>query len=99
MTHDDVAVARVETLCWGDFHLDQARKAAETIGVYVDCKKDAPKRYFDFFTASMLEAAWHYRAAGLGLLAGRVAYFARRTDGRVSFDKLDRLNAGGCGVA
>ena len=47
-----------------------------------------------------------YRAAGLGLLAGRMAFFARRVaefgdreNVRLAWVKFDRLNAGGCGVA
>lgn len=52
------------------------------------------------------EADNAYRAAGLGLLAGRVAFLARRVaefgDRENAVDalgKFDRLNAGGCGVA
>jgi hypothetical protein len=52
------------------------------------------------------EADNAYRAAGLGLLAGRVAFLARRVaeygvreNARDSLTKFDRLNAGGCGVA
>lgn len=47
-----------------------------------------------------------YRAAGLSLLAGRVAFLARRVaeygdceNVHVAWAKFDRLNAGGCGVA
>ena len=47
-----------------------------------------------------------YRAAGLALLAGRVAFLARRVaefgdceNVRAAWAKFDRLNAGGCGVA
>ena len=47
-----------------------------------------------------------YRAAGLGLLAGRLAFLARRgaefgdlENVRDAWAKFDRLNAGGCGVA
>jgi hypothetical protein len=46
-----------------------------------------------------------YQAAGLGLLAGRLTFMARRVaalgereDVRTAWVKFDRLNAGGCGV-
>lgn len=55
---------------------------------------------------SLNEADNAYRAAGLGLLAGRVAFLARRVaefgDRENAVDalgKFDRLNASGCGVA
>ena len=40
-----------------------------------------------------------YRKAGLGLLAGRVRWLARRENVREAWAKFDKLNAGGCGVA
>ena len=52
------------------------------------------------------EADNAYRAGDLGLLAGRLAFLARRVaefgdreNVRDALVKFDRLNAGGCGVA
>lgn len=39
-----------------------------------------------------------YRAAGLGLLAGRVRWLSQRDNVVDAWAKFDRLNAGGCGV-
>jgi hypothetical protein len=99
MMLEDVALGRDEKLAWADFHLEAARDMADFISMLADNGNSVPPHCFHTFTASMLEAAWNYRAAGLALLAGRVAYFARRTDVRAALEKFDRLNAGGCGIA
>jgi hypothetical protein len=51
--------------------------------------------------ARLLEGAYgFYLAAGLGLLAGRVRWLARQRGNVLdAWEKFDRLNAGGCGVA
>jgi hypothetical protein len=62
-------------------------------------------RWWDYWQA-LNDASVAYESAGLGLLAGRVAFMARRVaelggreNVRDAWAKFDRLNAGGCGVA
>jgi hypothetical protein len=62
-------------------------------------------RWWDYWQA-LNDADNAYRAGGLGLLAGRVAFMARRVaelgereNVRDAWQRFDRLNAGGCGVA
>jgi hypothetical protein len=94
MTLDDVSVDRNEKLARADCYFNEARKMA----VFIAQHTGVPQHCFELFTLCMVDAARHYRAAGLGLLAGRVAYFAYRNDVLSALDKFDRLNAGGCGV-
>jgi hypothetical protein len=62
-------------------------------------------RWWEYWQA-LNDASVAYESAGLGLLAGRVALMARRVaelgdreNVRDAWQKFDRLNAGGCGVA
>jgi hypothetical protein len=62
-------------------------------------------RWWDYWQA-LNDASVAYESAGLGLLAGRVAFMARRVaelrereNVRDAWQRFDRLNAGGCGVA
>lgn len=49
------------------------------------------------FVESLHECAKTYRAAGLGLLAGRVEWLAKQPDPGAAWVKFDKL--GGCGVS
>jgi hypothetical protein len=85
----------------GDRYVDEARRIARASPhgfLPRGCVKD--------YVETLNEAATAYAAGGLGLLAGRVAFFARRVavfgdceNVRDSLRKFDRLNVGGGGVA
>ena len=54
---------------------------------------------FPTYMVHLTTACRLYRAAGLGLLAGRVRWLSQRENVVDAWAKFDRLNAGGCGVA
>jgi len=87
----------------GDRCVMEARQLAQT---YASGHGFLPQGWVYEYWQVLNDAGNAYRAAGLRLLAGRVAFLARRVaeygdceNVHVAWAKFDRLNAGGCGVA
>ena len=99
MTHSPNRTGLIDA---GDRLVALARRMAG--GANADGELDA-EAWWDYWQA-LNRASNAYRDAGLGLLAGRLDYMARRVAAlgerenvRAAWAKFDRLNAGGCGVA
>jgi hypothetical protein len=93
---------RMSALAFADRRLGEARRASALAG---DAGELPDGDWWDYWQA-LNDASVAYESAGLGLLAGRVAFMARRVAAlggrenvRVAWQRFDRLNAGGCGVA
>lgn len=97
MRQDSATPRRVLDVRHGDFHVRCARELAteRTAEIVERAVGWTYPEYVRYLTL----AARHYRAAGLGLLAGRVEWLAKQSDPATAWAKFDRLNAGGCGVA
>jgi hypothetical protein len=86
----------------GDNRVAEARRLA---GEQANADGFLPEHWVYEYWQVLIAADNAYRAAGLGLLAGRIAFFARRVaefgereNVRDAWAKFDRLNAGGCGA-
>jgi len=86
----------------GDYAIAEARRLAYC---YASEHGFLPQEQLGNYMGVLVAAEINYCAAGLGLLGGRVAFFARRVaqagdreNVRDAWRKFDRLNAGGCGV-
>jgi hypothetical protein len=89
---------------WADFADDAGQLTAQVVTRSGKLVSD-DGFWWDYWQA-LDDASFAYKSAGLGLLAGRVAFMARRVaelgereNVRDAWQKFDRLNAGGCGVA
>lgn len=91
-----MTASRTESLAWGDALLDEARSMARC---YADADGRLAEHIHGQHRRRLRATARYYRDAGLGLLAGRVAWLAQREHVVDAWAKFDRLNAGGCGVA
>lgn len=87
----------------GDQHVAAAR---QIVREHASVQGFLPQGWVYEYWQVLNEADNAYSAAGLGRLSGRVAFLARRVAefGELenvvdAWDKFDRLNAGGCGVA
>jgi hypothetical protein len=95
------ANTRHSALSFADRRLTEARRLAAHANTAGELHAD---EWWDYWQA-LNDASYAYASAGLGLLAGRVAFMARRVaelgdreNVRDALAKFDRLNAGGCGV-
>jgi hypothetical protein len=93
---------RKSALSFADRRLGDARRAAALAS---DTGELPDGDWWDYWQA-LNDASVAYESAGLGLLAGRIAFMARRVaelgareNVHAAWQKFDRLNAGGCGVA
>ena len=87
---------RTEILALADALLGNARTMARC---YADADGRLAAHIRDTHSRRLRATAQHYRDAGLSLLAGRVAWLAQQENVVDAWEKFDRLNAGGCGVA
>lgn len=84
-------------LLWqADLYLRSARKIATEHPDWLESREGWAHPEYDY---KLRNAYQLYVAAGLGLLAGRVRWLAQRANVVDAWEKFDRLNAGGCGVA
>lgn len=93
---------RTQLVEQGDKCLSDARRMT----IWANAAGELPNAYWWDFWHFLKGAEERYRLAGLGLLAGRVAFMARRVaelrereNVYAAWAKFDRLNAGGGGVA
>jgi hypothetical protein len=91
-----MTTSRTESLAWADALLNEARSMAQC---YADAAGRLAEHIHGQHRRRLRATARYYRDAGLGLLAGRVAWLASRENVVDAWQKFDRLNAGGCGVA
>lgn len=86
---------RWNKLQWGDALVENARSMARC---YTSADGSLATHILATHRKRLREAAALYRAAGLGLIAGRVWWLSQRDNVVDAWAKFDRLNAGGCGV-
>jgi len=93
-------IDRRRALAFADKRLQEAREIADR----TDATGEVPEGWWHIYCDALAEAAAAYTLAGLGLLAGRVAFMARRIallgaalNVRTEWQRFDRLN-GRCGA-
>ena len=91
------AAANCRLCADADAYVAEARHLAARRTSEIDARK--PDWAYPTYMRNLTLAYRLYRKAGLGLLAGRVRWLAQRENVVDAWAKLDRLNAGGCGVA